>query len=109
MVTVTWARLTAAAQRSAADLWSPLPAGDGCCPVCRGPTRPGYPRCYQCAMHRAAAPGWLADLVVPISYAPKDGEHYARLCRYKTDAPGAAAARAVLRALLLTFLRVPRA
>jgi hypothetical protein len=105
MVTVTWARLTAAARRSAADLWSPLPPGDGCCPVCRGPTRPGYPRCYQCAMHRAAAPGWLADLVVPISYAPKDGEHYARLCRYKTDAPGATAARAVLRALLLTFLR----
>jgi hypothetical protein len=56
-------------------------------------------------MHQAEAAGWLADLVVPISYAPKDGAHYARLCRYKTDAPGAAAARAVLRALLLTFLR----
>ncbi len=105
MVTVTWARLTAAAQRSAADLWSPLPPGDGCCPVCRGPTPRGYPRCYQCAMHQAEAPGWLADLVVPISYAPKDGDHYTRLCRYKTDAPGAAAARAMLRALLLTFLR----
>jgi hypothetical protein len=56
-------------------------------------------------MHRADAPGWLADLVVPISYAPKGGDHYTRLCRYKTDAPDAAAAQAVLRALLLTFLR----
>jgi hypothetical protein len=56
-------------------------------------------------MHRAEAPGWLADLVVPISYAAKGGAHYTRLCRYKTDAPDAAAARAVLRALLLTFLR----
>ena len=102
---MTWARLTAAAQQSAADLWSPLPPGDGCCPVCRGPAPRGYPRCYQCAMHQAEAPGWLADLVVPVSYAPKDGDHYARLCRYKTDAPGAAAARAMLRALLLIFLR----
>jgi hypothetical protein len=42
--------------------------------------------------------------VVPISYAPKGGAHYTRLCRYKTDAPDAAAAGAVLRALLLTFL-----
>ena len=56
-------------------------------------------------MHRADAPGLLADLVVPISYSPKGGPHYSRLCRYKTDAPGAAAAREVLRALLLTFLR----
>ncbi len=44
-------------------------------------------------MHRADAPGLLADLVVPISYAPKGGPHYSRLCRYKTDAPDAAAAR----------------
>jgi hypothetical protein len=56
-------------------------------------------------MHQSDAPGWLADLVVPISYAPKGGAHYTRLCRYKTDAPDAAAARAVLRALFLTFLR----
>ena len=43
-------------------------------------------------MHQAEAPGWLADLVVPISYAPKGGDHYTRLCRYKTDAPDAAVA-----------------
>jgi hypothetical protein len=102
---VTWARLAAAAQRAAAGLWSPLPPGDGCCPVCRGPAQPGYQRCYQCAMHQAEAPGDLADLVVPVSYAPKGGAHYARLCRYKADGPDAVAARVVLRALLLTFLR----
>ncbi|HEY0717038.1 MAG TPA: hypothetical protein VGD68_05440 [Streptosporangiaceae bacterium] len=98
-------RLTAAARVSAADLSSPLPPGDGCCPVCRGPARPGYLRCYQCASHQAGAPGRLADLVVPISYAPKGGSHYARLWRYKTNAPAATAARGVLCALMLTFLR----
>jgi hypothetical protein len=56
-------------------------------------------------MHRADAPGGLADVVVPISYAPKGGAHYSRLCRYKADDPDAAVARAVLRALLLAFLR----
>jgi hypothetical protein len=102
---MTWARLTATARGSAADLWPPLPPGDGCCPVCRGPARPGYPRCYQCARHQADARGWLANLVVPISYAPKGGAHYTRLWQYKTSAPAAAAARDVLGALLLTFLR----
>src|SRR6201996_1346739 len=103
-------RLTAAARcrrgpGSAVDLWSPLPPGDGCCPVCRGPVRPGYPRCFQCAMHRADAHGWLADVVGPISYAAQGGPPYSRLCQYKADDPDAAAARAVLRAVLLTFLR----
>ncbi|HWG15273.1 MAG TPA: hypothetical protein VG268_18555 [Streptosporangiaceae bacterium] len=102
---MTWARLTVAAQGAAADLWAPLPPGGGCCPVCRGPAGPGYPRCYQCAMHQADAPGRLADLVVPISYAPKGGTHYTRLWQYKTNAPAAAAARDVLCALMLTFLR----
>jgi len=102
---MTWARLTAAAQGAAADLWSPLPPGGGCCPVCRGPAAPGYPRCYQCAMHQADAPGRLADLVVPISYAPKGGAHYTRLWQYKTNAPAAAAARDMLCGLMLTFLR----
>ena len=55
-------------------------------------------------MHRADAPGGLADVVVPISYAPKGGAHYARLCQYKADDPDAPSARAVLGAVLLTFL-----
>jgi hypothetical protein len=101
---VTWARLTASARRAEADLASPLPAGEGCCLVCRGPTGPGYSRCYQCARHQAEAPGWLADLVVPISYSPRGGAHYTRLCRYKSGPPDPEA-RALLRALLLTFLR----
>lgn len=56
-------------------------------------------------MHRADAPGGLADLVVPVSYAPKGGAHYSRLRQYKAGGPDAPAARAVLGALLLTFLR----
>ena len=102
---MTWARLTAAARRSEADLRSPLPPGAGCCLVCRGRADPGYLRCYQCADQRADAPGLLADVVVPVSYALRGGAHYARLWRYKNDTPGAAAARATLRAVLLTFLR----
>ena len=105
MDAVTWARLTAAARRHQADLRSPLPPGDGCCPVCRGPVGPGYPRCYQCAGQRADAPGRLADVVVPISYALRGGAHATRLRLYKSGHPGAAAAGAVLRAVLLTFLR----
>ena len=55
-------------------------------------------------MHRADAPGALADVVVPVSYAPKGGVHYARLCQYKADDPDAPSARAALGAVLLTFL-----
>ena len=40
----------------------------------------------------------------PISYAVKGGGHAARLRSYKTDTPGAAAAGASLRALMLVFL-----
>jgi hypothetical protein len=105
MDAVTWARLTAAARRYEADLRSPLPPGDGCCLVCRGRADPGYPRCYQCAGQWADAPGLLADVVVPISYALKGGAHYTRLWQYKNNTPGAAAARTALRAVLLTFLR----
>ncbi len=46
----------------------------------------------------------LANAVVPISYAVKGEGHAARLRLYKTGAPGAAAAGASLRALLLVFL-----
>jgi hypothetical protein len=46
----------------------------------------------------------LADVVVPISYAVKGEGHARGLWIYKNDAPGAAAASASLRALLLVFL-----
>ena len=101
---VTWERLRAVVSRDAGDLWPPQAAGAGCCTVCRGAAQPGYARCYQCGAHRDGAPGMLADAVVPISYAVKGEGHAARLRLYKTDTPGAAAAGASLRALMLVFL-----
>jgi len=101
---MTWERLRAVVSRDAGELWPPQPAGAGCCTVCRGAAQPGYARCYQCSAHRAAAPGMLADAVVPISYAVKGESHAARLRLYKTNAPGADAAGPPLRALMLVFL-----
>jgi hypothetical protein len=101
---LAWERLRARVSRYTAGLSLPLPAGAGCCAVCRGPARPGYARCYQCGTHLEDAPGMLADAVVPVSYAVKGGRHAAALRSYKSDVPEAAA-RASLRALLLVFLR----
>src|SRR5487761_1078126 len=99
-----WDRLRAAARRQAPRLRAPLPAGPGCCAVCRGPARPGYQRCFQCALHRQGGPGLLADIVVPVSYAVA-GTAYARaLWVYKSDAADQDAARRALRAMLLVFL-----
>lgn len=99
-----WDRLRAAARRQVPRLREPLPVGPGCCAVCRGPARPGYLRCFQCALHRQCAPGLLADIVVPVSYSVA-GTGYARaLWAYKSDAPGQEAARRALRVMMLVFL-----
>jgi len=101
---VTWDRLRAVAGRPAPRLQAPLPAGPGCCAVCRGPARPGFLRCFQCALHQQGAPGMLADTVVPVAYAIA-GTPYARaLWLYKSDVPQQEAARGLLRAMLLVFL-----
>jgi len=102
--TVTWERLRARVNKYAPELIGPRPADGACCVVCRGPARPGYPRCYQCGTHVADAPRMLADAVVPISYAVKGGGHAAALRAYKSDTPDPRAC-AWLRALLLVFLR----
>ena len=99
-----WDRLRSVAGRQAPWLRGPLPAGPGCCAVCRGPARPGFRRCYQCALHCYYAAGMLADIVVPVSYSVA-GTGYARaLWLYKSDAPDRDAARRALRAMLLVFL-----
>ncbi len=102
---VTWEALRSLVNRRAAQLCAPLPAGAGCCTVCRGPAGPGYDRCYQCGRHKEAAGGMLADAVIPVCYAIRDTRHATDLWLYKSRAPGAAAARARLQALLLVFLR----
>ena len=74
------------------------------CGTCRGPARPGSSRCHQCALHAECLSGLLPDVVVPIAYAAKGGEHARNLWLYKSAEPEAAAAAAVLRALLVVFL-----
>ena len=100
-----WERLRACAGAEAGWLCSPLPAARGVCRTCRGPADPGFARCFQCGLHTSAAPGLLADTVVPVSYAVKGGRHAANLWRYKSGRPEAGAAGSALLALLLVFLR----
>lgn len=74
------------------------------CVRCRGPVRPGFARCYQCARHDRLGRDLLADAVVPVSYAVKGTAFAAGLWRYKSwPAPNADAQTSML-ALLLAFL-----
>jgi len=86
-------------------VYPPEPAGrPGICAVCRGPARPGFARCYQCAGHEVLGPGLLADAVAPVSYAIKGTPLAAGLRSYKSWGAPSAAARTSLLALLLAFL-----
>jgi hypothetical protein len=100
-----WEFLARSVRRQALHLSAPPPAGRGLCAACRIPVRPGNIRCYQCGQHAETLPGLLADVVVPICYAAKGGEHARNLWLYKSARPGAGRAQAVLLALLIVFLR----
>jgi hypothetical protein len=100
---MTWSALRSRAAWQAASPCQPLPAGAGCCAVCTGPVQTGYQRCYQCRTHRAEAPGLLADVVVPVSYAVGGTRYATAMWRYKSGS-AAGAVQAYLRALLLVFL-----
>ncbi len=80
------------------------PPGLAVCALCRGPVRPGFARCYQCARHDLLGRGLLADAVVPISYAVKGTAFAASLWRYKSWPVPSAAAQTSMLALLLAFL-----
>ncbi len=89
-----------------------LAGGLGLCAVCRGPVSGRLRRCFQCDLHGQCAAGSLADVVLPVAYAPKGGSHATHLWRYKSvrargDIGGleAAGSALVLLALLLVFLR----
>jgi hypothetical protein len=85
-------------------VYPPEPPGRlGVCAVCRGPARPGYARCYQCAQHDLLG-RCRADAVVPVSYAVKGTEFAASLWRYKSWRAPDPGARTSLLALLLAFL-----
>lgn len=72
--------------------------------MCRGVRNEGYRRCFRCQTHHDQAGGTLADIVVPISYSPRSGQHHHNLRIYKGAAP-AEQARWSLLAILLLFLR----
>jgi hypothetical protein len=80
------------------------PPGLALCVLCRGPVRPGFARCYQCARHELLGQGLLADAVVPISYAVKGTAFAAGLWRYKSWPAPSVAAQTSMLALLLAFL-----
>lgn len=127
----SWASLRGQVRRQAAGLAVPGPPGPEQCRTCRGPARPGYAQCFQCGLHAESAPGSLADVVVPVGYAPKGSRLARHLWQYKAgpdkagpdragpdravpdkagpdqaeeDTAGRAAARRRLRAQLLVFL-----
>ena len=104
----SWASLRAQVMSQAAGLATPGPPGSGQCRTCRGPALGGYTRCFQCGLHAESVPGSLADIVVPIGYAPKGGRLARQLWEYKSaeqaQAQAKARARRWLRALLLVFL-----
>jgi hypothetical protein len=100
-----WELLARTVREQAPHLTGPRPGGRGLCVTCKGPVSPGTVRCYQCGLHAETLPGLLADVVVPISHAAKGGQHARNLWLYKSARPGAAQARAALRALLVVFLR----
>jgi hypothetical protein len=100
-----WQRLRGRVGLQAARLSAPRQAGTGLCATCWGPAHPGHARCYQCELHAQCAPGSLADFVVPVAYAAKGGAHARNLWLYKSERTGAGAARAVLLAMLVVFLR----
>jgi hypothetical protein len=100
-----WQRLRIQAGGQAPLLSAPPPDAAGVCGSCRTPVRPGRTRCFRCEKYRECLPGLLPDVVAPVAYAAKGGHHATNLWRYKSDGPGAEAACAALRALLLVFLR----
>jgi len=100
----SWDALRARAHVATTGLLAPPEPGPGVCASCRGPLRRGYTRCFECDLHAESAPGQLADVVAPVAYAPKGSRLATDLWLYKSARPGARAAGAGLRALLLVFL-----
>lgn len=85
-------------------LRNPLPAHPWICPTCRGVRTEGYPLCLRCQSHLNRSAGTLADLVLPISYSLRTGQHHHNLRSYK-GAARSEQARWNLLAVLLLFLR----
>ncbi|HWG60201.1 MAG TPA: hypothetical protein VG253_00690 [Streptosporangiaceae bacterium] len=63
-----------------------------------------FARCFECNEHAECFPGMLADVVVPVTYAPKGSAHARNLWLYKAGGAGSQAPAGALRELLLVFL-----
>jgi hypothetical protein len=100
-----WDLLSRMVAAQAVVLAAPEPSAAGLCRTCFGPAQPGSARCFQCRLHAECAPGSLASVVVPVAYAAKGGPLARSLWLYKSGQDGAWAARRMLTALLLVFLR----
>jgi hypothetical protein len=112
-----WRELRRLVLTAAPSLSAPRPGAAGLCRVCRGPVvlsgppgRSGLPvrstaRCFQCELHGQCGEGSLADVVLPVVFAPKGSPIARCLWQYKSSGPQASPAGIALRALLLVFLR----
>jgi hypothetical protein len=103
-----WAHLRGLVREQAPLLSAPPAGGAGLCEICHGPQGHGCARCFTCDLHLQCARGSLADVVVPVAFAVKTGQHARRLWRYKSarsPADARAGSAVMLRALLLVFLR----
>jgi len=89
------------------SLSAPQAGGAGLCRVCRGPSRRSSARCFHCELHGQCGGDSLADVVLPVVFAPKGSPIAQYLWQYKLPSPSAeaTAAGAALLALLLVFLR----
>lgn len=83
-------------------LRNPLPASPGICAVCRGPA--GQRLCRPWAEHAQVLGQTVADVVIPISYAPRGTQHAYNLRMYKDGKTGRGPSRVDLTALLHFFL-----
>jgi hypothetical protein len=103
-----WPDLRRLVIAQAALLSAPAQGSRGLCGVCHGPPRRGSPRCFTCDLHVQCGGDGLADIVMPVAFAVKGGPHARNLWQYKSPRLTAAARAipaAMLRALLLVFLR----
>jgi predicted amidophosphoribosyltransferase len=102
----TWSEMRDLVLARAPSLSAPWPAAAGLCRVCRGPSGRSSAHCFQCELHVQCAPGSLADVVLPVVFAPKGSPIAQLLWQYKTNAHAeASTGQALLLALLLVFLR----
>lgn len=103
----TWHGLRRVVLAVAPSLSAPQAGGAGLCRVCRGPSRRSSARCFQCELHGQCGGDSLADVVLPVVFAPKGSPMARYLWQYKSPRPSAEAtvAATVLLALLLAFLR----